>query len=60
MHDKVIMAEVGMLYNSAFAQGGVLEKTGSRSVEGSQGNQKTQLQHSFSWQEHNLAILLIT
>lgn len=40
-----MMAENGILYNSAFTRGGVLEKT-ERSVEVSWGEQKRQLQHT--------------
>lgn len=45
MHDNLMMAENGILYNSAFTRGGVLEKT-ERSVEVSWGEQKRQLQHT--------------
>lgn len=55
-----MMAETGMLYNSAFAHRGVLEKIEWKCWRLMGRAEKTAATHAFPWQEHNLAILLKT
>lgn len=56
-----MVAETGMLYSSAFTHRGVLKKNESTSLGRLMGKaEKIAATHAFPWQEHNLAILLIT